>query len=281
MTVKKLRIQLFFSIIALMLTLVCISSATYAWFSLNSTVSADGMQINAATEGVNFEITNKYDSTEGKPVFVPGQTEVAVTFAGRSTLLPTHPNSFQPYSGNLGGIAKWHHAFSDSFNDARTDLDGDEWTSVSYDLSRGYGYYWNENADGTDSTFALAVEFFVRLNPDTTGENVVLKDIKATNLQITDSTGNNALSKCVYLLVAGSKGTYMISTTDVTTGEGEPELSGIKNETDVLIDEVRADGNYQSIVVFVFFDGKDKDCKSSNFDPGDISISLDFTGTQA
>lgn len=278
MTAKNLKKQLFLGIVMLMIAAFSMTSATYAWYTMNTTVKADGMQINASTEGLNFEITNQFKAGTSTPDFIPGQTLVTVSYNTRASLLPTHPQNLRAYGGNLGEIADWYHAYSDEYDDAQTDLTGTKWTNVTYDLSGGYGYYWNDNADGTDSTFAMAVEFFVRLNPDTTGDNVVLKDIKATNLQITDTTGNNELSKSVYLLVAGPDGTYQISTSDVTTGE--TVLGSIPAESGVLISEAKADGSYFSIVVFVFFEGQDEDCKSANFNPSDISISLDFVGTQ-
>lgn len=277
MTVRDLKKQFFLGIVALMVSFISFTGATYAWFTMNTSVKADGMQISANMEGLNFEITNKYNTTAGSPVFVPGQTTVMVSYSGKASLVPTHPQNLRAYDGDLGKIADWYHAYSSEYDDAQIDLTGTKWDNVKYDLSGGYGYYWNDNADDTDSTFAMAVQFFVRLNPDTTGENVVLKDIKATNIKITDSTGSNELSKSVYLLVAGPKGTYQISTSDATNGESL--LNTTLSESGVLIDKISPDGNHVSIVVFVFFDGKDKDCKSANFDPSDISISLDFVGT--
>lgn len=279
MNVKRLKKQLFLSIIAVLITFSSLSSATYAWYAMNTVVTANGMKISANTEGLNFEITNKVGA-DGKPEFVPGQTTATVQYTANASLLPTHPQNLKALGAGLDAIADWYHTYSNNYDDANVnaDLTNAKWANVNHDdLTAGYGYYWNENTDGTKSTFAMAVRFFIRLNPDTTSPDVELKDIKAKNIKITDS--GNELSKAVYLLVAGPKGTYQLSTGDVTSGE--PLLSSIPSESGVLVEKVTpATDEYHSIVVFVFFDGQDDDCKSSNYKPDDISVSLEFEGTQ-
>lgn len=281
MTVRVLRKQFFLGLILLMIALIGLTSATYAWFVLNTSVSANGMQISATTEGINFEITNVVDSNTGKPVFTPGKTQISIQYEGQSSLIPTHPDNLQPFNGSFDGIADWYHAFSDDYDDANVTKAGTKWGGVKYDLTRGYGYYWNEDHNEPvpiSEPFAMAVPFYVRLNPDTAGENVKLKDIKATNLQITDSSGTNKLRDCVYLLVSGRAGTYRITMPEVTADE--PFLVDIPAESGTLINLLTPDDEYDTIMVFMFFDGRDKDCKSANFDTNGISISLSFTGTQ-
>lgn len=275
MTAKQLKKQLFLSIIAVLATLGSLSSATYAWFAFNSTVTASGLQINAAMDGVNFEITNNV-GTDGEPDFVVGQTTATVNVAAGASLIPIHPETPAVYSGNPKAVAEWHHAFSDTYDNAKIDAVTSAVTMQDIDFSKGYGYC--TNAD--NQAFALAVRFFIRLNPDTTGEDVVLENIKATNLKIEDGTGTNLLSNAVYLLVAGPDGVSQISTAAVTGGE--TTLGTIPAESGVLVNEITPTvGEYKSIILFAFFDGKDKDCKSSNFSADNIAISVEFVGAQA
>lgn len=282
MTVSSLRKQFFFGIVTLIIVLIGLTGATYAWFVLNTSVSANGMQINATTEGISFEITNAVDSNTGKPVFANGTTQISVQYdEGQCGLIPTHPDNLQPFTGSFDGIADWYHAFSNDYDDANVTEAGTKWPDVQYDLSRGYGYYWNGDIRGSEpisEPFAMAVPFYVRLNPDTTGENVKLKDIKATNLLITDSSGTNKLRDCVYLLVSGSAGTYRITMPEVTANE--PVLVDVPSESGTLIDWLTSADEYATITVFVYFDGRDKDCKSANFDASGISVSLSFTGIE-
>lgn len=280
MSGKYLKKQLFLGVVMLMIAVFSITSATYAWFSLNDKVTADGLQISANTEGINFEITNEYLTGTSTPDFVPGQTQATVSFTTSATLIPTHPDNLKNLNGvELNKIADWYHAYSAVYDDANVTELGTIWPNVYCDLSGGNGYYWNGNpsTEPTSPNFAAGVLFTVRLNPDTTGAGVTLKDVKANNIKITDGSGNNELSKCVYLAVAGLDGASVISTSAVT--DDEPVLSSVPSESDVLIDTMTPGTEY-TLLVIAFFDGRDKDCTSANFDPNSLSISLDFTGTQ-
>lgn len=286
MTVRGLKKQLLGAIIALALMLACLSSATYAWFVMNTSVSANGMQISVATEGVNFEITNRWDSVNSRPIFTSGQTQINVQYTTQRGLIPIHPENLRAYTGSFVDVADWYHAFSNDYDDANVTKTGTQWTNVQTDLttdrSLGYGYFWDGvigSSTPVSEAFAMAVPFYVRLNPDGTDANVKLRNIKATNLSITDSSGKNKLVDCVYLLVSGPSGTYRITMPDTT--DGESVLVNIPAESGVLIDLLEHDDEYKMITVIAYFDGRDKDCKSSNYDASGISISLSFVGTQA
>lgn len=51
MTVKALKRQLMAAIAMIMVSLVALSSSTYAWFTMNKTVTATGLTVKARTEG--------------------------------------------------------------------------------------------------------------------------------------------------------------------------------------------------------------------------------------
>ena len=274
MNIKKMKVQLMATAASVLISGVALTSATYAWYAQNNSVRADGLSISAMAEGVGFEITNEKNSDGTTPNFTAGTTTSTVKVAEKATLIPIHPDNLTAYttSTDAKGVAKWHHAFSDDYDDANVDATTDEFTMSTVDLSKGYGICKNDK----DQTFALAAEFYLRLNPGSTGANMSLKDIKATNVKIT--AADNNMGKCVYLVVAGPNGAYEISTSDVITGE--TKLKNISTESGSLISSLSADSNPARIIVYAFFDGQDADCKSSNFDPSEISISLDFAGTQ-
>lgn len=277
MTVRNMKKQLFLSAMALMVSLVCLTSATYAWFSLNTTISANGLQISASMDGVSFEITEKCDGT-GNPLFTAGQTLANVTYGTQAALIPTHPDIKDAYNADITKIADWNHAFSTNYSDAQVTLAGDPWANVKYELNntKGSGYLWNENPDNSKSYFAMVARFYVRLNPDASGDSTAVKNVKAKNIKIVNGTGSNLLSDAVYLVVSGPKGSSLVTAEDVKNNE--TVLASTPLESDVLIEEVKADGTAYPIVVFAFFDGRDEDCTSSNYDPNALSISLDFAG---
>lgn len=51
MTVKALKRQLMAAIAMIMVSLIALSSSTYAWFTMNKTVTASGLTVKARTEG--------------------------------------------------------------------------------------------------------------------------------------------------------------------------------------------------------------------------------------
>ena len=51
MTVKALKRQLMAAIAMIMVSLIALSSSTYAWFTMNKTVTASGLTVKAQTEG--------------------------------------------------------------------------------------------------------------------------------------------------------------------------------------------------------------------------------------
>ena len=272
MKLKKMKMQLMATAASVLISGVALTSATYAWYAQNTVVHANNMKISASAEGIGFEITNK-KTDNNEPDFSAGQTAVTVNITEKATLIPIHPENLDKYTNDPRTVAEWHHAFSNVYNDAKVDADTEKFTMQDVDLSNGYGYCKNENKQA----FALATEFFLRLNPGSTGATMSLKDIKATNIQITTKADNN-MGKCVYLVVAGPNGAYEISTSDVTANE--TKLANIPTESRSLISSLSADSDPARVIVYAFFDGQDADCKSSNFDPGEISISLDFAGTQ-
>ena len=272
MNIKKMKVQLMATAASVLISGVALTSATYAWYAQNNSVRADDLSISAMAEGVGFEIINEKNS-DGTPNFTAGTTTSTVKVTEDATLIPIHPDNLTAYTTDTSvtKVAKWYHAFSNDYDDANVNADTDELTMQDVSLSKGYGICKNDK----NQTFALAAEFFLRLNPGSTGANLSLKNIKATNVKITAGDNNN-MGKCVYLVVAGPDGAYEISTSDVIANGPQ----NISTESGSLISFLSADSNPARIIVYAFFDGQDADCKSSNFDPSEISISLDFAGTQ-
>lgn len=64
MTVKKLKLQLFSSIMAIAITLVALVSSTYAWFVINNKVNATTSTISATTNGFILQIAKASEGTQ-------------------------------------------------------------------------------------------------------------------------------------------------------------------------------------------------------------------------
>lgn len=260
MTVKSLRKQLFLGIVTLLIAVFSITGATYAWFSMNNTVSASGIEIKANAEGLNFEITSTVDS-DNHPVFTAGQTTDSKTFAA-TNMLPTHPDI------ESGGL-KWQHAVSQVYDDAaitaaRNDLSLSH--NVVKDSSNIYQYEILYDANGN---YVLHTTYYLRLNSDTTADGATLNNIIANNVVLTGADASNDYAKCTRLVVKGPEGAYEIGPSG-STGEGSAASSG------TLIAQITKGNEYQ-VDVYAFFEGMDENCKSSIFLPTSLGISVDFT----
>lgn len=261
MTTKKIRMQLLLSVIALILTLICLSSATYAWFSLNTTISADGIQINAYTEGLNFEITSVVNSSN-QPVFTAGQMTDSKAFTAIN-MLPTHPVIENKV------LTKWQHAFSQVYDNAAITSAKNDLTlsqNIVKDSSNVYQYEILYDANGN---YVLHITYYLRLNPDTTADGITINNIIANNVVLTGADASSDYAKCTRLVVEGPAGAYEIGPSG-STGEGSAASSG------TLIAQITKGNEYQ-VDVYAFFEGMDENCKSSIFLPTSLGISVDFT----
>lgn len=261
MTVRSLRTQFFLGFIVLIITAIGLTSATYAWFSLNDKVTADGLQISANTEGLNFEITSTVDASK-HPVFTAGQISDSKTF-GPISLLPTHPVIQSDNS------LKWQHAFSLAYDDAATAAARDDLTLSQNEVKDSSNVYQYEILYDANGNYVLHVTYYLRLNPDTSADGTSLNNIVAQNVVLTGADASNAYAKCTRLVVAGPQGAYEIGPAG-STGEGSATTSG------TLITTIEKGNEYQ-IDVYAFFEGMDENCKSSSFTPTSLGIAVDFT----
>lgn len=306
-TYKK---QLATVIIMLIVTLVAASGATYAWFAVNSTISADGISITAETEGINFEITATttpgFIDSSGRviigsdgnpiteesalpdgyvvganafsslvPIFHSGNVTASSSFATLS-MYPTHPEIITGASYSNASettTATWIHGMSDSYDDATVNYEGTHTLAgITYDNTTGAMKVTSGNNIGN---YALKTSFYVRLNPDTTHSSVLLNNIIAKDVTI---SGSSSMAGAVYLLVAGNNSASEITTSAVMVNGP----TGASTQSSVLINQITPTvGEFYKIDIYAFFDGIDEDCKSSNIDANSLIISLNIVGETA
>lgn len=120
---------------------VALGSSTYAWFANNNTVTADGMQISATTEGAMLVISNTEAGLADK--------KTAHTFnpvEEGDSLLPIHP-VYAGVSGNA--VTAWNHVYSDSYNTA---IINSTETAIASDQLSGNYYLTTDLYIGLDNT---------------------------------------------------------------------------------------------------------------------------------
>ena len=246
---KKLKTQLFAAMLSVLIGAISLISSTYAWYSMNTKVKADGISISAQINGANFEIaTAKPNGVDAD--FVEGQT--TATYQNlTASLYPVHPDE-DSLTADLTSPADWYHALSDTYDDAKVDAIA---TKLITSIDRP-----NHLLKANDNSYALLATYFVRLS-DKTAEGAKISNLHVSNVLISDAS---KLSSAVRLLVVSNDGADVVKNGDITS--------------DALINEIVAGTEYQ-IDVYAYFDGKDENCKSSRYDNTDISVSLTFEGS--
>ena len=103
MSIKQLRQQFFLAIAAVLAAAVALSSATYAWFVNNTTVSATGASVEASTvysllisnDGNDFQTAVPLDTTQKE--LVPVSTVGSLETAARSSISTTDPTATEKF----------------------------------------------------------------------------------------------------------------------------------------------------------------------------------------
>ena len=120
----KLTRKLIPAMIMLLVSAVLMSTASFAWFSMNEVVEATGMEVTASSEFIFLEINGVDDvDDEDKPVWsTKGTTTVD------ASLFPVAHESFSAV-GDIATASKWYYQFSNdptvstAASDAKTTVD--------------------------------------------------------------------------------------------------------------------------------------------------------------
>ena len=113
MTVKALKRQLMAAIAMIMVSLIALSSSTYAWFTMNKTVTASGLTVKARTEG-GIQIKRKEGSEIAKDIY-----EYTAPLTATMNLFPT--NKGPKFTGTQAEGNIWVHATAEKASSSKAD----------------------------------------------------------------------------------------------------------------------------------------------------------------
>ncbi len=264
----------------LIISAVVMSTASYAWFSMNTQVTATGMQVKAQVEG-GIVISNSTKSTWTAETYAQVST---------SSLLPTS-NAKAP-NGN------WYHNKSTNANDAAAGQDSGTYETLSPILlsstTEGVGYI-DANGDsaytaGTDSAYYLMNRFFIKSSGDIITNTTLYINQVTVSSSVPTLEIDNALRVCVvvdgtpYLFApvtvnAGPTLTYRVagSTADTTA------LAGTTKNTATGVTTIKnTDDEAVPVQIYIYFEGEDANCKSTNISGiivDTITVSVQFGTT--
>lgn len=235
----------------LLVSAVMLGSTTFAWFSMNTTVTASGMKVEATADQVYLQIQNKgtaFSETDA-------QTGVTTKVESKK-LLPTNVvktfDKKSPVAFDGGTGFTWVSNFS---ADPGSATKAGDYTEVSAENLTNY---------------ALKFEYTIRLKPGT-GASKAPGKLKVAEVKFANDTANTGLKGAVaVLVVCGEYSAVYKQTTTVgtfTKSAGDEALSAAAFDSTEGTD----------VAVYVFFDGENANCTTNNIVLNDkFSVEITF-----
>jgi hypothetical protein len=248
------------ALVMLLVSAVLLSTASYAWFSMNTTVTATGMSVTATVSSNLLIAGDELDSTT-----IKAESAFITTYNGSSIT-----GILEPVSTVNG---------KDYFYTTNAKADGDAIADayVAYDVEAFNTAYGTTNAVGyIDYVFQLKAT-----NTDTT----TAKDIKLTQLDLTyegATDGNKAYRVAVFAedlgttptAPAGGVGTLVgiyspSGAANQTPGEAVTSTTTtaavVYNDATKVVTVAANSTNYYKVVVRLWLEGEDTTCTNATF----------------
>lgn len=265
----------------LLVSAILLGTSTYAWFSMNTQVTATGMQVKAIAED-GLLIKNELDTD------TPASWKVS-TNATYGSLVDLAPTS-------TADVATWYHNKSDDQNDAKAGQLAATYETLSSDTKwkrdTGSGktgvYYIDGDSDGTkddnEKAYVLLNKFFIKSSGDaiTLGTGNTYQDLYINKINVGATSASAALDASlriavkvgtklyIYAPVTGATTSYKAGGSDsgtAVTAATVPATGIVNNVTETAsipaVTET-TDTNWVEADVYVYFEGEDAGLKSAN-----------------
>lgn len=269
----KKMMKLVPAFIMLLVSAILVSTASYAWFSMNTQVKATGMQIQAKSEG-GIVISNESGSD--------WNSSATASHNSVAYLIPV----------STSDVATWFHNKSDDANSAKANQAADTYTTVSSDAKwknvSGVQFIDIDNDDVLDTeenAYFLLNKFYIKssaeaINPATLKINKVTATGASTSanldasLRVAIKIGNSVY---IYAPVTGATLSYNVAhdtavTATASSGSGivNTTATGVANIPDNTA-TIAGDNTTTPVIpkaveasVYIYFEGEDLNCKSAN-----------------
>lgn len=309
MNSKAIRKQLLAAVAMVLVAAVALGSSTYAWFAANSMVSAQGMQVQAKTEG-------------GIEIAFAKSTDTTGTFATTATAGMTASTSLLPTStlgtaNNSAITSGWYHASAEAGNSYAAKVETRETLSLSAGnpTSNIAGSTEKQVAtqfyDTAGNQYFLVKNFTIR----STSSSVLAKGLTVDKVNVSATT--HSMSKALRVAVSvGSKtliyapvGTDGVTDIDSSaagiqytvysgyTGTAEggdlaatsagnvtltdastATLIGATSDTPIPAKGATDNGGVD-VAIYIYFEGEDTLLYSQNFNVDTLVVTVDFSAT--
>ncbi len=236
---KKMR-KLVPAFAMLLISAVMMSTASYAWFSMNKTVTAQGMEVTAKSDSSSLVIIAGKDQTISAT-----ETNTTATAAVDATIFPITPSVTALTAANIETNSSWQYAYSNAENTSAKD-----------------GYYITLADNKTllgDGNYVIKQTFTVGLQNSTDGVTT------ASNLKLKTVTLGSAVAGITVVVVCGNN----------ITGE---HAAGVTDGNEVLAQTITK-GTPVNVDVYIFIDGDNENVTTANLRAGTLTgtIALNFS----
>ncbi len=238
----------------LLISAIMLSTASYAWFSMNTQVTATGMQVKAEAEG-GIVISN-----ESKTDWKASSTASHNTSVG---LVPT----------STANVADWYHATSTDANDAADGQGAGNYTKLTVAEADGVG----SATIGTETkNVYLLNKFYIK----SSAEAMTSIKLYINRVTVTGASTSAELDKSLRVAISVGGQVYIFA--PITGGDTSYEVAGsgtattaiaagtLNTETTVTSIPANTSASPVEASVYIYFEGEDPACKSNN-----ITSSLD------
>lgn len=236
---KKFR-KLIPAFCMLLVSAVLLGTSTYAWFSMNKSVTASGLQVTAKADYIYLLVGESSATLTKTNALTTMQTTpadygkaITLSTVTNTTLAPSTPDMTKVTSDTAAAVAaNWYTASSDSPAESQPNSEKDKAALT----------------DGNFADYVIKKTLFVTLAKDSkTSENTlkVTVTLTATNT----ATGETKTIDAVKVLVANSK-----TNTAVNATSGTAATISTITDTDLV-----------QLDFYIYYDGKDASVFTDNF----------------
>lgn len=268
MNSKAIRKQLLAAVAMVLVAAVALGSSTYAWFAANRTVTAQSMNVQAVAEsGLVIANVNKTGWASLADAKVTSASLIPTSAATVASPTWVHTNSTVADNAQAGQEVSNYNELTLAWSDAGT--------------STGVGYVdtdANAAQGPNESAYVLKNTFYIKSSGDAiTNTNLLINDVTVTGASkavenslrvlVVVSDGTTTVAKTyapVKNIDSGTttmsykwKNTTNVTALDATATEGYDVETGIATIPNT-------DANAISVTAYVYFEGEDANCKSTN-----------------
>ena len=269
MNSKAIKRQLLAAIAMVLVAAIALGSSTYAWFVASGTVKAEGMKVQAKSEG---GLAIRWAGADSEP----WGTTASAKMNDAKALLPA----------STANLAKWTYA--KALNANKSDADTNTYKDITGDVFKG------TNGAFDDNDYVVMQPFQIR----STAEDKLAKGLYVSGVDVTRGANTDKdldlsirvgvrmesedgfVGNFVYAPISGGSTNYTwhaaaagdtdTTVTLATAGEGSQLLA--KDQTVPAVE-----GNAVKVQVFIWYEGEDAKLYSDNYVANDLDVTVSFS----